>query len=79
MREDEGTMSHEGTKLHKRMMHVGRMLHERAILRKGMMLRQRMVLRKGICKGMIHVYSILTSMFANCSCIPEHLTILLGS
>jgi hypothetical protein len=51
-------------------------LHEGMMLRKGVMLCEGMMLCEAVRGDDLHVkifYCILTSMFANCSCIPEHL------
>ena len=72
----------EGTKLCERMIRARRMLHEGMMPRKRMMLCEGMMLCEAVRGDDLHVkifYCILTSMFANCSCIPEHLIIPLGS
>ena len=81
-------MLREGTKLCERMIRARRMLHEGMMPRKGMMLCEGMMTCEGmmLCEAVrgddLRVkifYCILTSMFVNCSCIPEHLIIPLGS
>ena len=75
-------MLREGTKLCERMIRARRMLHEGMMLCEGMMTCEGMMLCEAVRGDDLRVkifYCILTSMFANCSCIPEHLIIPLGS